>query len=121
MNDERIDFSSIDPTQDREFADIAGAIARDAMAARVAAAAPRSDLVASLLSWMRPALVAAAIVLAIAIPALERIGRPTSVPPRPVSATEIMGIPRALTDLLHSSSAPTITELHDALAAGDAR
>ena len=120
MNDERIDFSSIDPTRDRHFADIAGTIARDALAARATATAQRSDFAASLLSWMRPALLAAAIVLAVAIPALGRIGA-TRVPPRPVSATEIMGIPRALTDLLHSSTAPTITELHDALASADGR
>ena len=62
MNDESVDLSALDPTRDRtRFDAIASAIAHEAMAAR-ARYEPR-DLLGGIAGWMRPALLAAGIVV----------------------------------------------------------
>ena len=120
MNDERIDLSSLDPTREPRFSAVAGSIARDAMAARAARAGVGSDVLGSIAAWMRPALLAAGIILAIAIPALARLRAPIA-PVERASAMDVLGIPRELTELLHSTEAPTLAELHDALATNSGR
>ncbi len=120
MNDEPINLSLLDPTRKPRFNAMAGAIARDAMAARAARPSSGADMLGSIAAWMRPALLAAGIVLAIAIPALARLRAPR-VPVERVSAMEVLGIPRELTDLLRSSQTPTLAELHDALATTSGR
>jgi len=115
MNDQRLDLSSLDPTRNSaRFHALTAAIIRDAVAAR--ARDERTNLSASITSWMRPTLLAAAIVLAIAIPALATMNSSVALPATPVTATEIMGIPRELTRLLQSPDTPTLTQLHNALA-----
>ena len=124
MNDDSlhgdpIDFSLLDPVRDAaRFRAITGAIAHDAMKARARRRAAAPDIVAELTAWARPALVAAAIVLAVAIPTLARIGRPAAASPSVASATDVMGIPRQLMDLLRSPRTPSLMQIDAALASG---
>jgi hypothetical protein len=114
-----IDLSPLDPTRSARFDAIASAITRDATAARARRRSVPPDLVAELAGWTRPALVAAAVVLAIAIPTLARSHR------RPqgwvaqfssvASATDVMGIPQPLVELIRSAEIPSLAQIHDAL------
>jgi hypothetical protein len=115
MNNRPIDFSSLDPTRDSaRLNEIARTIARDAMTARAQRSTRRTDLLSELAGWMRPALAAAAIVLAVAISALvlSRVPSPRSI----ASATDVLGIPRELMDLVHSPRTPSLTQIDEALA-----
>ena len=115
MDNHPIDFSSLDPTRDAaRLGDLARTIARDAMAARVQRSVRSTDLLSELAGWMRPALAAAAIVLAVAISTLvvSRVPSTRSV----ASATDVLGIPRELMDLVHSPRTPSLTQIDEALA-----
>jgi hypothetical protein len=116
-HDDPIDFSALDPARDAaRFRAITGAIAQDVMSARARRRATAPDLVAELAGWTRPALLAAAIVLAVAIPTVARIGRPSA--SGSASATDVMGIPHELMDLLRSPRTPSLTQIDAALASG---
>jgi hypothetical protein len=119
LHDDPIDFSPLDPARDAaRFRAVTGAIAQDAMSARARRRAAPADLVVALSGWARPALLAAAIVLAVAIPTLVRVGRPASASPSAASATDVMGIPRQLMDLLRSPRTPSLMQIDAALASG---
>jgi len=108
-----VDLRSLDPTRDpARLGALLGAITADAMAAR-RARAERGGVLVELAGWSRPALAAAALVLAVALPTLWR-ARARAVP-APLPATDTMGIPRQLALILHTSRAPTVAELHDAV------
>lgn len=132
-SDNPIDFSALDPLRDREsFAGRAARVADDAMEARHRALLPSapsaisragahaetSDIVIALMSWARPTVLAAGILVAIALSAVLRSNTPRST--STVSAADAMGLPRRLTDILHSTAAPSLTELGTALAAASA-
>lgn len=117
-----IDLSPLDPTRTARFDEIASAITRDATAARARRRSTPPDLVAELAGWTRPALVAAAVVLAVAIPMLARshqrpqgwVAQFSAV----ASATDVMGIPQPLIELIRSPETPSLAQIHDALAPG---
>lgn len=118
MNDDRpIDFSSLDPV--REFArfdTVAREIARDAMAARARRSSRPLDVLSELAAWTRPALAAAAVVLGVAVSTLVLY---RGAPARSVAnATDVLGIPRELMDLVHSPRTPSLTQIDQALASG---
>jgi len=115
INDRPIDFSSLDPTRDStHLNEIAQTIARDAMAARARRSPRPTDMLSELAGWMRPVLAAAAIVLAVAISTLVMSRRPST---RSVaSATDILGIPPELMDLVHSTRTPSLAQIDEALA-----
>jgi hypothetical protein len=115
MTDLPIDLSSLDPTRDRARLDaLARAISQDAMAARARRSSRPTDLLSELAGWMRPALAAAAIVLTAAVSTLAVTRRPAT---RSVaSAADVLGIPRELMDLLHSTRTPSLMQIDEALA-----
>ena len=104
-NGDMADLSPLDPLRDTaRFNDTVGAIVRDGLDARSHA------LFTVLDGWMRPALAAAALVIALSLPAALRA--PT---PRLVTTAEILGIPRALIDLASTTRQPSLVELARAL------
>jgi len=115
LNDDRLDLDALRPSSDpaRLEARIS-AITRDAMAAR-ARRAPRIGVARALATSARPALLAAAIVLAVAIPTLALTYRMQAPTPAPLPATDALGIPRLLALILHSTRDPSLSELHDAV------
>lgn len=120
MNNQPIDLSSLDPMRDAaRFDAVANAIAHDAMAARAGRPAQAADLLSELAGWARPALAAAAIVLAVAVSTLA-VTRVRSPAARSVaSATDVLGIPRELMDLVHSQRTPSLMQIDQALASAD--
>jgi hypothetical protein len=117
---DRIDLSALDPTKDAaRFSALSATIARDAMAARARRAAT-PDLLAELGRWSLPALIAAAIVLAVSLPPLVRT--PATASARTIaSATDVLGIPQPLVDLMRSPRTPSLWQIDAALSGVDRR
>ena len=123
-NDDLIDLSALDPFASGAGIDErASAIARDAMDARRRALAggfvERTSIASTLIDWSIPTLLAAGLVFAVALSTVAR-ARTSSAAVRPVSAADVMGIPRPLTDLLRSPTTPSLVELRVALDATSA-
>src|SRR5437868_5115670 len=98
MTDSPPDLSPLDPTRDHSAFDArVAAIVREA--AHVARDGRDSTSVAMLAAWTRPALAAAAALVALALPPLIR-HRPE--PARAISTAEILGVPRPLIELATS-------------------
>jgi len=111
MTDSPLDLSPLDPTRDRVAFDArVAAIARDAV--QVAHAGRDTTPLTMLAAWTRPALAAAAALVALALPPLLR-DRP--LPARAISTAEILGVPRPLIELATSSTPPGVVDLVDAL------
>ncbi|HEY5063081.1 MAG TPA: hypothetical protein VII52_16190 [Gemmatimonadaceae bacterium] len=99
------DLSPVDPLRDSlRFDDTVRAIVRDGFDARPHA------LVTVLGGWMRPALAAAAVIIALSLPVALRAPTPPS-----LTTAEILGIPRALIDLASTTRQPSLVELARAL------
>lgn len=116
-----IDLSSLDPLRDRaSFDQHAARIVREAMdgreQSRILSRRESAGIVSTLTSWARPTLLAAGIVFAIALTTVMRtVESPSS--NTTVSAADAMGLPRRLTNILHSTAQPSLTELDVALSA----
>jgi hypothetical protein len=119
MDNDPLDLSALDPTRDAaHFRALTSAIARDAMQGRARRLASPRDILGELAAWARPTLAAAAVVLVVAASVLVRSR--SAVPARPVaSATDVLGIPQPLMDLMHSTRPPTIVQISQALASVD--
>lgn len=76
-------------------------------------AAEGSDIFGILAAWTRPALIAAALILAASLPAIVR-----REPRRPVSTAEILGVPTMLVDLVASTPRPSLDDLARTLGDG---
>lgn len=113
MNDfehgDMTDLSPLDPLRDTaRFDTTVRAIVRDGFDARGEA------LFSVLGGWMRPALAAAAVIIALSLPVALRAR-----PPRPaVSTAELLGVPQALIDLTVRTRQPSLLELSTALDVG---
>ena len=120
MTDDAPNLDPLDPTSDPSFDARVRASAADAMAARAARlSAPATDVFATLGIWMRPALAAAAVVVAVGLPALA--GRPlwtssSRAEARAGSTADILGIPPSLMSLTRSREAPSVAQLAAAVA-----
>ncbi|MGD8868608.1 MAG: hypothetical protein PVI01_13305 [Gemmatimonadales bacterium] len=111
MNDERIDFSGLDPTQDAErFGAIVRSIAA-AAAGELAARRARASVVGQVASWWRPLLAAAAIVGIVSIGALARLGTSTATAETEAGLAEAIGMPQQIAEWVLAEDVPTPTEL----------
>jgi hypothetical protein len=120
MDDRPIDFSPLDPTTVAvRFDAVTSGIVRDAMESRARRALAPRDVFAQIASWTRPALIAAAVVLTVSIPPLVRARREAPTRASVASATDVLGIPRSLMDLLQSSRTPSLLQIDQALASAD--
>ncbi len=110
--DDRIDFSSLDPTGDPErFEGIVRSIGERA-AAELAARRARSDVFGEISRWWRPMLAAAAVTGIISIGTLTQV-EPNApmLASREVGLAEAIGVPTQLAEWVRSDEAPTTTEL----------
>jgi hypothetical protein len=115
MIDDRVDFSSLDPTEDRErFDDIVRSITA-AAAGQLSARRARADVFAQVVSWWRPLLAAAAITGIVSIGALARSQASTTAAETQISLAEAIGVPEQIADWVWSEDAPTADELLVAL------
>ena len=118
-DEDSLDLSALDPFASAKGLDErASAIARDAMDARQRAFAARSSertsVASTLIGWSIPTLLAAGLIFAVAFSTVARAPASTAAV-RQVSAADVMGIPRPLTDLLRSPTTPSLVDLGVAL------
>ena len=120
-DEDSLDLSALDPFATGTGIDErASAIARDAMDARQRAFAnrfsERTSIASTLVGWSIPTLLAAGLIFAVAFSTVARAGGgASSAAARSVSAADVMGIPRPLTDLLRSQTTPSVVDLGFAL------
>jgi hypothetical protein len=111
MTDDPIDLSSLDPRTDRDHDLRVSRIVADGLAARrVRAAAPESVL-GQLERWWRPALVAAALILAVSIPTAIRSGRDLAGVSAVAFPPDRWGLPATVARLVQSDQAPTVIDI----------
>lgn len=121
MNEPSIDFSPLDPARDQSRLESALAdIHRDtldALAARVAAAAPdeRGGFGASIAALSLPALVGAGFVLVISLSTLAVRDRHVARTAYGASTPDVLGIPARLTALMRTPGTVSLADLNDAL------
>jgi hypothetical protein len=124
MNDEPIDLTALDPMLDGErFESALGLIRRDAVAA-LAARATRtahegSGFGAGVTALWLPALLAAALVVAVSTTILLRSRDAGSPAPVGAPSPNVLGIPPRLAELMRAPDAVSLSALDDAL--GDGR
>ncbi len=111
MSDERIDFSSLDPTQDAERFDAIVHSITDAAANQLAARRARATVVGQVASWWRPLLAAAAIVGIVSIGALARSGTTAATTETEVGLAEAIGMPQQIAEWVLTEDVPTPAEL----------
>lgn len=118
MNDDRMDLEALDPTRDADFDTRVAAVAAHAMAARTGAS---RGVLADLVRWTRPALIAAAVIVAVTIPVLVRARQAGERPPaRGASSAEILGIPQGLIALGREAQ-PSVVQLAEAVGVSSSR
>ena len=110
MTDDRIDFSSIDPTHDRSRFDELVRSTMDRAAGELATRRAMVDTLAQLAKWRRPMLAAAVLVAVIASTVMLTFRREVSVATTG-SIAEAVGVPGQLADWLRSGETPDAADL----------
>ena len=110
MDDDRIDLSALDPTQDEAHFDrLVDSImerAADQLAERRAASSPLMQLV----QWRRPMLAAAAVIAMVSVGVLWQVQRPEVVE-ESTGVAEALGVPTLLAQGIRDNELPTTAEL----------
>jgi hypothetical protein len=113
MDDDRIDFSSLDPTRDRDrFDRLVGSImeqAADELENRRATSGPLMQLV----NWKRPMLAAAAVIAMVSAGVLWQVKSP-EVEEDTTGIAEAIGVPSLLAQGIRNNDMPTTAELFEA-------
>ena len=113
MGDERIDFSSLDPTRDQDrFDRLVGSImeqAADELANRGVSSSPLMQLV----NWGRPMLAAAAVIAMVSVGILWQVQSPEVVE-ESTGVAEAIGVPSLLAQGIRNNDMPTTAELFEA-------
>ena len=111
MTDDRIDFSPLDPSADKQhFEEIVQSITARAAPA-LAARRVRSSFIAEVVYWRRPMLAAAAVILIVSATALVRIESPTRPPELEPGVAEAIGVPATLARWVTTDEVPTPAQL----------
>lgn len=110
MNDDRIDFGSLDPLRDSER--VERALRKIALRAAPLLAARRTPRTAfqQVARWRRPMLAAAAVIMIASVSALLRFGG-SSTESTPPTVAEVVGVPSTLAGWVRSDSLPTPGEI----------
>jgi hypothetical protein len=113
MDDDRIDFSALDPTQDRvRFDELVASIMEKAEAelgVRRASTNPLSQLV----QWRRPMLAAAAVIAMVSVGILWQVQVP-ELEEESTGIAEAIGVPNLLAQGIRNNDMPTTAELFEA-------
>jgi hypothetical protein len=113
MDDDRIDFSTLDPTQDRaRFDELVASImekAEDELGVRRASTSALSQLV----RWRRPMLAAAAVIAMVSVGILWQVQAPES-EEESTGIAEAIGVPNLLAQGIRNNDMPTTAELFEA-------
>jgi hypothetical protein len=111
MDDERIDFSRLDPTADSErFEGLVDSIV-EAAAPELARRRAQASVVGQVGLWWRPLLAAAAIAGIISIGALLSYDTPSPTTDTEMGIAEAIGVPVQIAEWVRSEGVPTTEEL----------
>jgi hypothetical protein len=116
MDDDRIDFSALDPTLDKDrFDGLVGSIlqrASDELAERRAASSPLNQIV----QWKRPMLAAAAVIAMVSAGVLLRVegANGADYAEESTGIAEAIGVPSLLAQGIRNNDMPTTAELFEA-------
>lgn len=111
MIDERIDFSGLDPTADRERFDAIVASISEAAAPTLAARRARASVIGQVAGWRRPLLAAAAIAGIVAAATLASVETPAPESEAEIGVAEAIGVPQQLAYWVRSDQSPDPVEL----------
>lgn len=114
MGEDRIDFSSLDPTQDQDrFDRLVGSVMEQA-ADELTRRGVSSNPLMQLLNWKRPMLAAAAVIAMVSGGILWQVQAPVGVE-ETTGVAEAIGVPSLLAQAIRYNEIPTTAELFDAL------
>jgi hypothetical protein len=115
MTDDRIDFSTLDPTRDGERFDGIVRSVVQAAAPELAARRAGAGVFGQVAGWWRPLLAAAAIAGVGSAAALTQVERPASIAGTTYSVEEAIGVPQQIAQWVWTDETPTPAELLTAL------
>jgi hypothetical protein len=115
MSDERIDFSSLDPTLNAERFETAVRAIGAAAGAELGRRRARSSVVGQVGLWWKPLLAAAAITGIVSAGALLRFQASPSSDLQDVGIAEAIGMPDPVAEWVRSGEVPTTAELIEAM------
>ncbi len=113
MNEERIDFSPLDPTQDQAGFDRVVESVMERAAEELAIRKVSSGPLAQLVRWKRPMLAAAAGIAMVSVGILWQV-QDASLPEESTGIAEAIGVPSLLAQGIRNNEMPTTAELFDA-------
>jgi hypothetical protein len=111
MNEERFDFSALDPTREPErFETVVRSISA-AATPELAARRARANVFGEVAGWWRPLLAAAAVIGFVSAGAITRWGPTDDAAVADVGVAEAMGVPEQVAQWVRSDELPTPAEL----------
>jgi hypothetical protein len=111
MNDDRIDFSAVDPTKDEEhFERLVSSIVHEA-APELARRVGRLTVVAQVGQWFQPLLAAAAVIIVVSLGVLWQLGGNGSTVLAESGIEESLGVPAQVASWIRSDELPTTSDL----------
>lgn len=114
MSDDRIDFSALDPTRDEaHFEGLVSGIMKDAEP-ELERRRQRLTVVAQVGQWWRPLLAAAAIIIAVSLGTLWRLGETSGTVSGTVQESgieETLGVPAQMARWVRADQLPSTSEL----------
>ena len=115
MTDQRIDFSALDPTAERERFDEAVGRINAAVAPALAARRARAGVFGQVAGWWRPLLAAAAIAGIVSAATLALVEGPVVEGDSQTGVAEAIGVPEQIAEWVRSDETPDPSELLIAL------
>lgn len=111
MSDDRIDFSSVDPTKDEvHFEKLVSSIMRDAEA-ELGRRRGHLTVVAQVGTWWRPMLAAALVLIVVSLGVLWQLGGNGGAIQVESGIEESLGVPAQLASWIRSDDLPTASDL----------
>ena len=121
MNDDRIDFSAVDPIKDEvHFERLISSIVRDA-APELALRRGRLTVVAQVGQWWRPLMAAAAVIIVVSLGILWQLGGnggASSMVATESGIEEMLGVPAQVASWIRSDQLPTTSDLLETIEVG---
>lgn len=114
MNDDRIDFSAVDPTKDEaHFEELVSSIVGDAEV-ELERRRGRLTVVAQVGQWWRPLLAAAAVIIVVSLGVLWQLGGnggASGIVATETGIEETLGVPAQVASWIRSDQLPTTSDL----------
>jgi len=113
MDDDRIDFSALDPTRDEAHFDLLVGSIMERAADQLTERRASSSSLLQLVQWRRPMLAAAAVIAMVSVGVLWQVQSP-EVAEESTGIAEAIGVPSLLAQGIRNNEIPTTAELFEA-------